>query len=401
MFVTALSFTTKEILLRLKPHFALCCAAASFKLTCVADEPALTNVAVQTGESALTEVAVKEEESAAINDEEATEKTPHRVEVRIIESATVHGDDKDAPKSKVTGKIVIMGPDGKVKEYSLEDKLPDGIRVLTEKIQGKTGDGHEARVFVFDTDDAEVEEQLMIGVHCDIADDVLRAQLKLGESGLVVREVVENSPARESKIQKGDIVFQANGSGLNSVEQLMEIVRTSDGKAIEFGLIRGGERMEVTVTPKKMKAAHRIVVNATANLAVDKDAEHQPLQFFHNLEGQDIPKEVLEALRKGQAGVRVRSLHPGIVIDHKSGKEDIHKLLEEVLQRAEAERDRADAAKEQADDGASRANRTTETISGNAASQSIEDLHAQMKELQQQMATLQKTLEQLTKSKQD
>lgn len=384
----------------LKPHFALCLAAASFNLTCIADEPALKEVAVQTDDSS-PDVTAETDEPAALNEDEATQKKQHRVEVRIIESATLHGDDKDAPKSKVTGKIVIKGPDGKVKEYSLEDKLPDGIRVLTEKIQGKTGDGHAASVFVVDTDDAEVEERLMIGVNCDAADDVLRAHLKLGESGLVVREVVENLPAGESKIQKGDIVVQANGSGLNSVEQLIDIVRTSDGKAIEFGLIRGGERMEVTVTPKKMKAAHRIVVNATADLAADKNAEYQPFQFFQNLEGQDIPKEVLDALKKGQAGVRVRSLHPGIVIDHKSGKEDIHKLLGEVLQRAEAEQDRADAAKEQADDGASRANRTTATISGNPASQSIEDLHAQMKELQQQMATLQKTLEQLTKSKQD
>ena len=393
--------------MRLKPHFALCFAAASFHLTCIADEPTLTaepalsNAAVQTGEPALTELAVEADESAAINNEEATEKTPHRVEVRIIESTTVHGDDKDAPKSKVTGKIVIMGPDGKVKEYSLEDKLPDGIRVLTEKIHGKTGDDNKASVFVFDTNDTEVEEQLMIGVHCDAADDVLRAQLKLGESGLVVREVVENSPARESKIQKGDIVFQAYGSGLNSVEQLMEIVRTSDGKAIEFGLIRGGERMEVTVTPKQMKAAHRIVVNATADLAADRNAEHQQFQFFQNLEGQDIPKEVLDAFKKGQAGVRVRSLHPGIVIDHKSAKEDIHKLLEEVLQRAEAEQDRATAVKERADEVTSDSIRSTKTISGNAASQNIEDLQAQMKELKQQMAVLQKTLEQLTKSKED
>ncbi len=385
----------------LKPHFALCLAAASFNLTCIADEPALKEVAVQTDASAPPDVTAETDEPAALNDAEATEKKQHRVEVRIIESATLHGDDKDAPKSKVTGKIVIKGPDGKVKEYSLEDKLPDGIRVLTEKIQGKTGDGHAASVFVVDTDDAEVEERLMIGVNCDAADDVLRAHLKLGESGLVVREVVENLPAGESKIQKGDIVVQANGSGLNSVEQLIDIVRTSDGKAIEFGLIRGGERMEVTVTPKKMKAAHRIVVNATADLAADKNAEYQPFQFFQNLEGQDIPKEVLDALKKGQAGVRVRSLHPGIVIDHKSGKEDIHKLLGEVLQRAEAERDRATVMKERADEVTSDSIRSTKSISGNAASQHMEDLHAQMKELQQQMATLQKTLEQLTKSKQD
>ena len=375
----------------LKPVFALCLAAASFKVNCLADEPAPPVLTVQT------------DELAATNEEVATEKKQQRVEVRVIESVTVNDDENDAPKSTVTGKIVIMGPDGKVKEYSLDEKLPDGIRVLTEKIHGNTSDLNEASVFVFDTDDAEVEEQLMIGVRCEVADDVLRAQLKLGESGLVVREVVETSPARESKIQKGDIVFQANGSGLNTVEQLMEIVQTSDGKEIQFGLFRGGDRMEVTVTPKKMKmkAAHRIVLNGTAHHALDQDAEQQHVQLLQRLEGHDIPKEVLDALRKGQTGVRVRSLHPGIVIDHKSAKEDIHKLMEEVRQRAEAERDRATAVREHADEVPNHSIRSKESISGDAASQHIEELQAQMKELQQQMATLQKTLEQLTKSKQD
>ncbi len=381
MACSPLSFTTKEILMRLKPHFALCLAAASLNLTCIADEPALTDESVQ------TEITVETDEAAALDEKESTDNQPRRVEVRVIESVTTHDNDKGAPKSKVTGKIVIMGPDGKVKEYSLDDKLPDGIRVLTEKIQGKTGDGNAAGVLAIDMDNTEVEEHLMIGVHCDVADDVLRAQLKLGESGLVVREVVENSPAGESKIQKGDIVFQANGSGLNSVEQLQEIVRTSDGKAIEFGLIRDGDRTELTVTPKKMKDAHFIDVDMNADL-----------QFF---EGQEIPKEVLDALKKGQTRVQVRSLHPGILIDHKSAKEDIHKLIEEVRQKEREERDRATKLRERAREVTSDSIPSTESISGNDTSHSLEDLQAQMKELKQQMAALQKTLEQLTKSKED
>jgi membrane-associated protease RseP (regulator of RpoE activity) len=326
-----------------------------------------------------------------------------RIEVRVEQTVTTEKDGDDEKPAKVSGKIVVVGPDGKTKEYKLNDELPEGVRVLIND-DDEDGGGKSKGVFVFDSNEFVAKERLMIGVHCDAADGVLRSQLKLGEAGLVVLEVIDESPAKESGIQQGDVIFQANGSELTEVEQLVELVQKSEGKGIEFGIVRGGDRSEITVTPRKMKADMHVVLGELDSEDLDLEIEDDALEWVEKIEGLNLPADALDALKNRRAGVTIRSLQPGIVIDREMDLEAVRKLVAEVRERAQAEAKtaieanrRAVIAHEQAAEAQKRAGKARVMLKRHVEATSIEEIHAQMKELQEQMAALQKALEKLKK----
>jgi PDZ domain len=372
----------------LKPVLALCFAAGSLNLPCMADE----QVKSENKEPQVVDVVVEQ----IVKSESDEDDRPVEVRVERIVRTESHSD-KDG-NTKVVGKIVIMGPDGKVKEYSLDDELPDGVRVMisgaNKHAEGATA---SANAFVFHSDEAEVQERMMIGVHCDAADDVLRSQLKLDGSGLVVLAVIDESPAKAAGMIKGDVVFRANGSGLNSVEQLVELVQNADGDAIEFGVIRGGDRIEIIVSPEVMKTTQHVVLDRNHNIELTIDGDDPELKWIQKLQHLDLPEEALNALKKGRTGVRLRSLHPGIVIDRNARAEDIQKLVDEVRARAQVEVKRATEAQEQASVARKKLHLHLKEAGGKAQAESIEQIHEQMQDLHAQMAKLQKALEQLSK----
>ncbi len=118
---------------------------------------------------------------------------------------------------EVTGKVIVVGPDGKKSEYQIGDQLPDGLKILftpqnklpagktmilhTESKGGQEGDESTAEVQTITitgeelpAGDAEPEQRLMIGDHCEAANELLRGHLKLENKGLVVIEIVPDSP---------------------------------------------------------------------------------------------------------------------------------------------------------------------------------------------------------------
>lgn len=354
----------------LKPLLTLCILAGAMTRPCAADE-----------------------------NEPAAGQEPQKIEVKVEQIVTSDSDGK--PDEKVTGRIVVVGPEGEVTEYSLDDKLPEGVKVLvTPSI--KQGDEqtseHAAISFVYQTDDAEGEERLMVGVHCDVSDEVLRSQLRLGDTGLTVMEVIEDTPAKEAGIQKGDVIVSASGSDLKTVEQLVELVQGSEGNAITFSVLRAGEPVQVAVTPKKMPAPHQLILSRVGD--VDLGDEHQQLQWLSRLDELEIPEEAKDALRKGRVAVRLHSLQPGIVIDRKMQSEEIQKLVEQARKQAAAQGALAIDAKAMAELHRQLAEKMKKSATAEVA-QPVEEIRAEMKALQKQLEELQKKLAELSKPEQN
>jgi len=68
---------------------------------------------------------------------------------------------------------------------------------------------------------------------------------------IVIADLVENSPAAEAGIQKGDILREGNGQPIRGYEDLRSIIDPSEGRPVIFLVDRNGEQLELTVTPKR------------------------------------------------------------------------------------------------------------------------------------------------------
>jgi S1-C subfamily serine protease len=67
--------------------------------------------------------------------------------------------------------------------------------------------------------------------------------------GIMVLDVEQGGPADRSGILVGDIVFEIEGEGVSSIEDVQSLIgRQKAGKPVDLKLIRGGELKEITLT---------------------------------------------------------------------------------------------------------------------------------------------------------
>jgi PDZ domain-containing protein len=84
---------------------------------------------------------------------------------------------------------------------------------------------------------------------------VLRTQLQLAEDlGVVVEQVVPDSPAAKADIRRHDVILRAGGEPVLDMRVLQQVVLRSGSEPIELQLIRMGQETTVTVVPEKRPA---------------------------------------------------------------------------------------------------------------------------------------------------
>jgi membrane-associated protease RseP (regulator of RpoE activity) len=99
------------------------------------------------------------------------------------------------------------------------------------------------------------ENPYWIGVSVTQLEPALRAQLQLpAAQGLIIDEVVKDSPASKTDIKVNDIILQVDGKPFSDSAKLSDIVRAHAEKPIEFQILREGKvRLSVEVTPERRK----------------------------------------------------------------------------------------------------------------------------------------------------
>lgn len=100
----------------------------------------------------------------------------------------------------------------------------------------------------------EAKAEFFIGVPVNPVDETLRSHLDLpADTGLIVGDVLADSPAAKAKIVKGDILVSFDGNPLPNVETLRDKVQVTEGKPAQIKLLRQGKPVEVTVSPERRK----------------------------------------------------------------------------------------------------------------------------------------------------
>lgn len=89
-----------------------------------------------------------------------------------------------------------------------------------------------------------------IGVRVEEPSDALRSQLRLfANEGIIVTEVVEDSPAQQAEIEKHDILLKAADERLTSLADLRSIVQKAEQTPVKLLVLRGGKELDIDVTP--------------------------------------------------------------------------------------------------------------------------------------------------------
>jgi membrane-associated protease RseP (regulator of RpoE activity) len=67
------------------------------------------------------------------------------------------------------------------------------------------------------------------------------------DHGVLVTEVVEDSPAEEAGIEMGDIILELDGERIEDTEDLIYLVKKRPEKEVKLVLLRKGKRKEIKV----------------------------------------------------------------------------------------------------------------------------------------------------------
>ena len=66
--------------------------------------------------------------------------------------------------------------------------------------------------------------------------------------GLLVRDVVDDSPAARAGLAKGDLITAAAGNPMGTPDDLFDALQAAPGGAIELTIIRGTDERTIQVT---------------------------------------------------------------------------------------------------------------------------------------------------------
>lgn len=141
-----------------------------------------------------------------------------------------------------------------------------------------------------------------------VNDPVLRTQLQLAEDmGVVVEDVVPDSPAAKADLRRHDIILRADGDAVNTMAILQEHVMKGKGQPMELLLLRLGKETTIQVTPEPRPEKF----NQLAEEAPQPGAGVGLDQLMQQFQGQGMP-----------GGIRV--FGPGMVL--RGNRIDINKM---------------------------------------------------------------------------
>jgi len=331
---------------------------------------------------------VLSQDSAVIESRSVSTETVSAEETVSVEETATQAEVQEAPGGendhlrdvKVRGQIIVIDPDGKKREFEFNGTNPHD---LMKKFQPDSAEMNSKRIVIIHgefengkgfeqarkgtADSTLFEERFVIGIQCAEADDLLRLHLRLGEKGIVVINVRENTPAATGGLEKNDIIVSIDNRDVVSREDLTKAVLESEGKPLALSIIRAGEPQLVTVSPAKLKVP---IVVASATTAEE---------------------ELKELSGSGKGGVRFQLVHPGILLERGIPRDEADfRMMIEQFRKAAGEQ----AAKglEHGRDAKEQAHELRSSVA-----ERDEHLHEGLKTLQREVQELRKELSELRK----
>ena len=131
------------------------------------------------------------------------------------------------------------------------------------------------------------------------------------EKGTIeVVEPMDNSPALEAGLQKGDMIISVNGKDLtaDNVKELSNEIKGEEGTTVKLGIKRGEETFEVDVERKRIEVSHiesKMLDNNIGYIQIVSFSEDTANEFneaYNDLKNQGMKALVLD-LRNNPGGL--------------------------------------------------------------------------------------------------
>lgn len=96
----------------------------------------------------------------------------------------------------------------------------------------------------------------------DVTAENMSAYKLKSERGVIIRSVVEGSPAEKAKLQENDVVLEYAGFPVRSTQQLSRLVKeTPVGRSVELVVSRDGARVNLTAEIGKSDSSRSVMGN--------------------------------------------------------------------------------------------------------------------------------------------
>ncbi len=131
----------------------------------------------------------------------------------------------------------------------------DGDQSVVVRVVAHAGDDDATTVrkVVVVKDDGEKAPKIWIGVRLTPVPAPLAAHI--GEHGVMIANVVEDSPADKAGLQRYDVVVGLAGSDVNQPQELVAAVaKAESGKPAKLTVVRQGKPQELEITPVERPA---------------------------------------------------------------------------------------------------------------------------------------------------
>jgi membrane-associated protease RseP (regulator of RpoE activity) len=156
-----------------------------------------------------------------------------------------------------------------------------------------------AQVFTFsaaaaesDEPDAAAKTEYWIGVGCAELPDVLKAQLDLPDGqGVLVDEVVADSPAERAGLKAYDVIFAVDGKAVGDPQAIAAAVRQAGDHDVKLEFLRAGRKETLSVKPGP-----------------------RPKSIGPQQQDQRSIRQWVERLGRGPEAMHFKFFHPGMVL---------------------------------------------------------------------------------------
>lgn len=223
---------------------------------------------------------------------------------------SIENDNVDKREVKVECTIedgqctVTIHKGGEVEEYTFPY---EGTEKLNAFIESKVGGGDDRKarrkkikIKRFGPD-SYWGEQTWLGVHVQPLTDQLREFFEVRNSaGVLVSEVVEDSPADKAGLKAGDVIVKVEREKMEETDDLVEVIRKSDtGDEVTIKIIRDGKRETITATLDSRETDRRPAVAwFHGDDEEDFDVFHMPKLSVPGSDDYKSLKEELNELRE-------------------------------------------------------------------------------------------------------
>lgn len=244
-------------------------------------------------------------------------------EQKVIVKKIVIGDQTEDVKINVNTEVkdgvctIVITRDGETTEYSFNLENEEGLKEIEKKIEELGLDlhvkalvhGDENKFFI----DGGHGGGTFLGVHIQDLTDQLRTYFKVkGDGGVLISEVVEDSPAEKAGIKAGDVITIVDDEEISGPSNLQKTIRKHDPEEkVKITLVRNGRKRVINTTlgenerkyswiPKKPDNDHWMMFyNMDEDIDVLKDGIKKRYKVMKKHgEKKDSLKEEVEALKE-------------------------------------------------------------------------------------------------------